>query len=199
VRAKQSSPSKKKMESTVRCTHCEVEFDAGEAACPACGHIHEGSASCARHDFREANGICVICGDPVCEECNAASSGRMHYACPVHREVPVIEGWAQVYTTSDNIEADLIKENLASEGLTAEVLSQKDRSFTVELGDLSPVRILVPAYEYDEAQRILDAHKDSRGEVLFACPSCGEPFDGGDTSCRACGSALPMPAPGERP
>jgi hypothetical protein len=185
------------MESTVRCSHCEVEFDAGEAVCPACGHIHEGSASCARHSFREANGACVICGDPVCdEECNA-TAGRVHYSCPDHREVPVFEGWAQIYTTSDNIEADLIKENLTSEGLTAEVLSQKDRSFNVDMGDLSPVRILVPAYEYDEAKRLLDAHKDGRGEVLFACPACGEPFETGEAACRACGAALPTPAAGE--
>ena len=58
-----------------------------------------------------------------------------------------------------------------------EVLSQKDRSFGVELGDLSPVRVLVPAYDYLEATRVLGQHMDDAGEVVFACPSCGEAFN----------------------
>ena len=69
----------------------------------------------------------------------------------------------------------------------------------MELGDLSPVRILVPAYEYDEAKQLLDAHKDVSGEVVFACPSCGEPFDTGESVCRSCGAPLPTPAAGESP
>lgn len=184
------------MEATVRCARCEVEFDATEAACPACGHIHHGTAQCVRHPERQAEGICVICGDPVCDRCDQAR-GTMHFACPEHARVPVFEGWAQIYTTSDNIEADLIKENLESEGVNAAVLSQKDRSFNVDLGDLSPVRILVPAYEYEDAVRVLDAHKDFRGEVLFACPACGEAFDAGDPACRSCGAQLPTPAAGD--
>jgi hypothetical protein len=108
--------------------------------------------------------------------------------------VPVIEGWAQIYTTSDTVEADLIKENLQSEGLDAAVLSQKDRSFGFDLGDLSPVRILVPAYEYLDAMQVLATHMDFRGEVVFACPACGEAFEPGDAACRSCGAALPTSA-----
>jgi hypothetical protein len=69
---------------------------------------------------------------------SAIPTTSVHHACPDHRAVPVIEGWAQIYTTSDTVEADLIKENLQSEGVDAAVLSQKDRSFNVDLGDLSP-------------------------------------------------------------
>jgi hypothetical protein len=87
-----------------------------------------------------------MCGLAVCDECD--NDAEMHHACPDHADVPVIQGWAQIYTTSDTVEADLIRENLQSEGVDAEVLSQKDRSFNVDLGDLSPVRILVPAYDY---------------------------------------------------
>lgn len=180
------------MESTIRCSHCDQEIDASETACPACGHIHQGPLQCARHPDREARGVCVICGDPVCEECDA--EGAVHHACPDHRRVPVIEGWAQVYTTSDTFEADLIRENLQAEGVDAAVLSQKDQSFNVDLGDLSPVRILVPAYDYLEAMRLLTSHMDFRGEVAFACPACGEPFDPGETTCSSCGTPLPTQA-----
>jgi predicted RNA-binding Zn-ribbon protein involved in translation (DUF1610 family) len=174
---------------TISCSRCGQQVRADEAACPACGHLHGEPRNCARHDDREAAGVCVICEDAVCSDCNSGPSP--HFACPAHGDIPVVEGWAQVYTTSDTFEADLIKENLESEGLDAAVLSQKDRSFAVDLGELSPVRILVPAYAYREAMRVLGAHMDNRGEVAFACPECGEAFDEGDAACRTCGAPLP--------
>jgi hypothetical protein len=177
------------MESTIRCPHCEQEVSAADPACPACGHIHGDPIACARHPDRMAGAICVVCGDAVCDDCDQADA--VHHACPEHSSVPVIEGWAQVYTTSDAIEADLIRENLQSEGVEAAVLSQKDRSFNVELGELSPVRILVPAYEYLGAVDVLTAHMDARGEVAFACPTCGEAFEPGESTCPSCGAALP--------
>ena len=73
----------------------------------------------------------------------------------------------------------------------AAVLSQKDRSFTVDLGHFSPVRILVPAYEYLDALQVIATHMDRRGEVVFACPTCGEAFEPGDTICATCGGQLP--------
>lgn len=176
------------MEATIRCPRCEQQIDAEGPACPACGHIHAGTLSCDRHPDRQADGVCVVCGRAVCSECD--NDTDMHHACPDHADVPVIEGWAQVYTTSDTVEADLIRENLQNEGVDAAVLSQKDRSFAVELGDLSPVRVLVPAYEYMDALRVLGSHMDRRGEVAFACPSCGEPYDEGVDTCSSCGAAL---------
>jgi hypothetical protein len=184
------------MAETIRCPHCEQEVAADEAACPACGHIHGEPIPCTRHPDRSARAVCVICGDAVCEECDA--SGAVHHACPDHRAVPVIEGWAQIYTTSDDVEAGLIRENLQSEGVDAAVLSQKDRSFAVDLGELSPVRILVPAYEYVHALRMLAGHMDLTGEVAFACPACGEPYEVGEGTCGNCGAALPT-AGGTKP
>jgi predicted RNA-binding Zn-ribbon protein involved in translation (DUF1610 family) len=177
------------METTIRCPRCDQQVSAEEQACPACGHIHGAPVQCARHAGRQAEGVCVICGAAVCEECDSGQSP--HFACPDHGDVPVVEGWAQVYTTSDTLEADLIKENLQSEGLDAAVLSQKDQSFAFDLGDMSPVRILVPAYAYLDAARVLASHMDASGEIAFACPGCGEAFDTGDTTCRSCGNPLP--------
>lgn len=176
------------MESTIRCPRCDQQIDAEGPACPACGHIHRGSLNCDRHPDRPADGVCVVCGLAVCDKCD--NDAEMHHACPDHADVPVIEGWAQVYTTSDDVEADLIKENLQNEGVDAAVLSQKDRSFAVDLGELSPVRVLVPAYEYMDAIRVLGSHMDRRGEVSFACPECGGPYESGAESCASCGTAL---------
>jgi hypothetical protein len=177
------------MESTIHCPNCEQEVAADEPACPACGHIHGEKIACTRHSDRMAGAICVFCGDAVCDECDAGHSP--HHACPDHRAVPVIEGWAQIYTTSDRVEAGLIRENLQSEGLDAAVLDQKDSSFNVDMGDLSPVRVLVPAYDYLEALAVLTAHMDYRGEVSFACPACGEAYEPGAETCATCGKPLP--------
>ena len=175
------------MVDSTTCPRCEQEYDASEPACPACGRL-AAAAPCARHPDRAAEGRCVICGAAVCDDCN--DSDRPHFSCPDHREIPVIQGWAQVYTTGDDVEAGLIKENLQSEGIDAAVLSQKDRTFAVELGDLSPVRVLVPAYEYGTAREIIAAHMDASGEVSFACPQCGEPYEGGESVCPSCGHPL---------
>lgn len=175
------------MAETTTCPHCEQAFDTSEPACPACGHL-QTAGSCERHPERTASGQCVICSSPVCEECD--TDDAVHYSCPAHREVHVIEGWAQVYSTSDDVEASLIRDNLKSEGIDAAVLSQKDRSFAVELGDLSAVRILVPAYVYDDARGVISEHMDPAGEVAFACPACGEAYEPGEATCRTCGAVL---------
>ena len=106
--------------------------------------------------------------------------------------MPLVEGWAQVYAASDDVVAQLIRDNLRAEGVDAQVFSQKDHfAFAVDLGDLSPVRVLVPADEYEAAQRIVREHMDLRGELRFACPNCGEPFEPGATRCAVCGAPLP--------
>ena len=176
------------MADTMTCPHCEQEFDAAEPACPACGTL-QAAGNCARHPDRTAFGECVVCGTPVCEECD--TDDDPHYSCPAHHDVHVIEGWAQVYSTSDDVEAGLIRDNLDSEGIDAAVFSQKDRSsFVSDMGDLSPVRVLVPAFEYEEARAIVDQHKDAEGEVRFACPNCGEALEGGERTCPSCGATL---------
>jgi hypothetical protein len=178
------------MESTVRCARCDQEVAATEPACPACGHLHQGPVPCARHPDASAQGVCVICGTPACAECDTNDS--VACACPDHSHIHVTEGWAQVYSTADSVEAGLIRDNLQSEGIDAAVLSQKDRTWAVDLGELSQIRILVPAFAYLDATKLLAAHRDTAGEVVFACPACGEAFDEGATTCRSCGVALPV-------
>ena len=149
----------------VSCDHCGERISSDADACPACGDLRE-QRNCARHADRDAEGQCVVCGSAVCEDCN--KGGDTHFLCETHRAIPIMEGWAQIYTTSDDLEANLIRENLENEGVDARVLSQKDHfSLPVDLGDLSPVRVLVPAFAYQDAQRLLALHQDATGEVSF--------------------------------
>jgi hypothetical protein len=149
----------------VSCDHCGERIAGDAEACPACGSLRQ-ERQCAKHNQRSAEGQCVVCGTPVCAQCN--TGGDNHYQCETHRSIQVVEGWAQIYSTSDDLEAQLIRENLEAEGVDARVLSQKDHfSLPVDLGDLSPVRVLVPAYAYQEAERLLAEHRDARGDVAF--------------------------------
>ncbi len=61
---------------------------------------------------------------------------------------------------------------------------------SVDLGELSIVRLLVPAFEYERAIGIIRQHMDAEGEVAFACPSCGEAYEPGAVRCAACGAEL---------
>ena len=177
------------------CPNCEETIGEDLEACPACGYLLQ-KRSCDRHADRDAEGQCAICGRALCSECNQPQ-GR-HFVCEDHANVPLIMGWAQVYLASGvgDIEAELIRENLNAEGIEARVLSQRDHfSFVVDLGELDQVRVLVPAYQYEEARELIKAHTDAQGEVSFACPECGEAYEPGDSVCAACGASLPSGPP----
>jgi hypothetical protein len=172
---------------TVKCTRCGQKFDATENGCPACGHLQK-PVPCALHADRSASGQCVICGTPVCAECDRGGS---HHACADHCDIPLYAGWAQVYSTGNDMEADLLRENLRSEGIDAEVFSQRDQTFKMDLGEMAQVRLLVPAFEYLAAMDVIRSHMDEQGEVVFACESCGEAYEPGQPRCAACQAALP--------
>ena len=149
----------------VDCEHCGERIASDADACPACGELREGRR-CSTHGDRDASGQCVVCGSAVCDGCNRG--GDTHYLCETHGNIAVVGGWAQIYTTSDDLEAQLIRENLEAEGVDARVLSQKDHfSIPVDFGDLSPVRVLVPAYAYQDAERLLAEHRDASGDIAF--------------------------------
>ena len=101
-----------------------------------------------------------------------------------------MEGWAQVYHASSDVEAQLLRDNLRAEGIDAQIFSQRDRAFSVDLGELSIVRLLVPAWDHERGLGIIREHMDSAGEVVFACPACGEAFDPGAVECGRCGTVL---------
>lgn len=63
--------------------------------------------------------------------------------------------WVLVYTTFDELEVEMIKDNLESAGIKATVFSQKDRSFPVP-GDLSPIKLLVRKSDLQPALNFIE-------------------------------------------
>lgn len=169
-----------------RCPRCETEYE-GADACPACGTLQAATA-CETHPDNEARGRCVICGRALCDRCSSASGDA--FLCEDHRNVHMIQGWAQVYSTHGEIEAQLVQENLRAEGIDSQTFSQKDHMYPVDLGELSIVRVMVPVWEYAAALETIRAHMDTEGEVVFACPSCGEAYEPGAEACASCGAPL---------
>ena len=173
-------------EEVFHCPRCAEDYRGGRA-CPACGALRE-PAPCALHPERTATGRCVVCGTVLCDDC--AGDGARAFLCSEHRRVRVTEGWAEVYTTTSEFEAQLLRDNLRAEGIDAQIFSQRDSIFSVDLGELSIVRLLVPVWTYLDAREVIREHMDTGGEVAFACPACGEAFEPGAAECQACGGVL---------
>jgi hypothetical protein len=170
----------------VRCSRCG-ETHSDPDACSACGALRV-QHRCASHPDTFAEGRCVVCGRLVCRVCQQGP-GRV-FLCHDHARIGLIQGWAQIYSTTSEFEAQLLRENLLAEGMDAQIFSQKDQMLSVDLGDLSIVRLLVPARQYERARAVIRSHMDAVGEVAFACPGCGEAYEPGSGVCGSCGSTL---------
>ena len=173
-------------EETFVCPRCGGEY-AGQDACPACGKLRAG-VPCDDDPGRQAHSRCVVCGRALC---GPEPDARRAALCADHASVPVIEGFSQVYSSGSEIEAGLIVENLRAEGIDAQLYSQSDHhAFPVDLGELAIARILVPVWEHARALELIQSYMDTEGEVVFACPSCGEVYEPGQETCARCGAPL---------
>ena len=66
------------------------------------------------------------------------------------------EGWVSVFECSTDFEADLVRDRLDEAGLAAVVLTQRDHSFNLNVGDLSPVHVMVQPESEAEARAVID-------------------------------------------
>jgi hypothetical protein len=168
------------------CARCAERY-VGSTACLACGTLRV-PAECDGHPGHEAIGCCVVCSRALCVSC--ATDDHRVYRCADHRDVRVIEGWAQVYSTARDFDAWLVRESLRAEGIDAQIYSQRDRTFSVELGELSIVRLLVPVWEYETARELIRSQQTDGAEQGTGCATCGEPNEPGAGECRSCGAPL---------
>ena len=74
---------------------------------------------------------------------------------PEARAARTYEGWVSVFECSTDFEADLVRDRLDEEGLGAVVLTQRDHSFNLNVGDLAPVHVMVRPEEEAKAREVL--------------------------------------------
>ncbi|HLT46804.1 MAG TPA: DUF2007 domain-containing protein [Rubricoccaceae bacterium] len=62
------------------------------------------------------------------------------------------EGWISVFSCGTDFEADLVRDRLGEVDIPAVVLTQRDHAFNLNVGDMSPVHVMVPP-EHEAAAR----------------------------------------------
>ena len=70
-------------------------------------------------------------------------------------DVARYEGWVSAFSSSTDFEADLVRDRLDEAGVSAVVLTQRDHSFNLNVGDLSPVHVMVPPDHAERAAEVL--------------------------------------------
>lgn len=149
------------------CPRCEEPVGDDDIFCPHCGVLMvevegERGQECAVHAKVPAIAACVVCGKRMCDRCAREKEGK--YFCDNDEHVKMAFDWAQVYTAATEIEAEMVKANLAGAGISAVVLLQTDRMYVATLGDLAVARVMVPKYKLSDAEEIIRAMEQEEGE-----------------------------------
>lgn len=78
------------------------------------------------------------------------------------------EEWVAVLNTSTDYEADLVRDRLDAAGVAAVVLTQRDHSFNLNVGDLAPVRVMVKPEDVGAAQEVINQRPFTDAELTEA-------------------------------
>jgi hypothetical protein len=72
-------------------------------------------------------------------------------------DAPTYAGWIAVFSSGTDFEADLVRDRLDEAGIPAVVLTQRDHAFNLNVGDMSPVHVMVPPEHETEARTLVEA------------------------------------------
>jgi Putative prokaryotic signal transducing protein len=109
---------------------------------------------CPNCDYEYVKGI------TICPDCGTSLVDESLVTKP---EDWTEENWEVVYTSGAEYEVEMIKDNLESAGITATILSQKDRNFPAP-GDFSVVKLLVHKEDVPEALNFIQKIKSELPE-----------------------------------
>lgn len=144
------------------CTECNSEVQSDFEYCPNCGSIFTEDVCCENHTDKEAEGVCVICSLPFCEDCGESVNNL--FLCGEHSEVEIFMGTAKLNIDYNLVENTYLYDLLVEEGFHP--IQQSSRgmrgsarfdsfnSTGVATSDSS--RIFVPLQEYVEAMVIVE-------------------------------------------
>ncbi len=169
------------------CAVCRRPLPPGATRCDSCGGPAR-EKDCAWHPAAPSTATCLLCQRPLCERCRTGSEAAP--LCPDHARLRVFSNhWVEVYSSAEEIQTHLLAEALKGEEIEARVLSQKDHVYVVGMGNLSVLRIIVPAHSYARAQAAL-AELGAAVSPPPSCPVCRTPYVEGEGLCSGCGLAL---------
>ena len=149
------------------CPHCNSIVKKDDDFCPECGTLFAEFIKCNEHTDKEADGVCVICCEPLCASCGTYVNEI--FLCNEHSEYEIYEGMVRVYGSSDSMQVDYAKSCLEQNGLHPFIFSRKRTNLYMgeishpmfnasgELnGYLVNEKLMIPFQELIRAEEILD-------------------------------------------
>jgi len=110
--------------------------------------------------------ICPNCeyeyvdGIAFCPDCGSALLADKDYIKP---EEWTEKNWEIVYTSSQDFEVEMIRDNLEGAGIKAVILSQKDRNYPAP-GDFSVIKLLVRQEDVHDALEFIQKIKNESSQ-----------------------------------
>ncbi|MGA1842216.1 MAG: hypothetical protein ACMUIU_16470 [bacterium] len=125
------------------CDNCNNEINEKDYYCSYCGAVFADSdKKCFIHD-KPAIGICMICKKAFCDECIIETKNK--FFCEEHSDYNFTDnGWASVYETENDDDAEKIKENLDDNNIPCTIDNRKDPSFQLAFGLQGSIFVRVP-------------------------------------------------------
>ena len=78
------------------------------------------------------------------------------------------DGWVSVFESGIDYEAEMTRDRLIDSGITAVILTKKDRAFGLTVGAMSRIYVLVPPDQEQEARALTQDHAFSADELTEA-------------------------------
>ncbi len=152
----------------VTCSNCGNPVNDDDDFCPRCGSIFSDSVFCDKHKRVEAEGVCIVCGVPCCDDCGADIDGI--FLCNRHSDYEIYEGMVKVFGNDDEAKVEIVKSRLEEAGLHPELFHlrrSKDRGHAeyepIETGEdfnSSEIKLMVPCEEVEKAEEVLRNSQD---------------------------------------
>ena len=98
-------------------------------------------------------------GMTICPDCGTRLVDDKNFIPP---EDWTEENWQVIYTSSQEYDVEMLRDNLESEGIKAVILSQKDRNFPAP-GDFSLVKLYVRQEDVKAALNFIQQVKSEPG------------------------------------
>lgn len=125
------------MESYI-CTICDNDISENMDFCPYCGNLFLEDAKCINHKDIPGIGVCLICEEPMCNECGGYVNEK--FLCTLHENYEIYEGMAKVYGSSDAVHCNYLADLLKQDNIQALVYSRKVSPISIGGGEYSLFR-----------------------------------------------------------
>jgi hypothetical protein len=140
------------------CRNCSMQLMAGHTFCKKCGSVvdtsedHDETIECETHPDHYAVGICVICGRPVCSDCEVKSNEKILCHDPEHKIA--LHEWCAMVEPGSEFEAVALVRNLSDGGIEAKAFSLHDHVATHWLEE-THILLFVKTSECEKGKALL--------------------------------------------